>query len=212
MLLVLLTCLVILSGVSYLVAIYYNHTTWRMILKPATMVFIIGIFLFNFPNELTGWFLIMGLIFSIIGDIYLLHEHRFLQGLISFFIAHVLYIISFATIGLNLNFATLLVAICLLIVAFIYYRLLYTHVFKQGGFSLAIAVALYVMVISTMLWEAIATEIPLLIIGASLFYLSDAILAWNKFRTKLTWGEYGVMITYYAAQYLIALSILLHKG
>ena len=42
--------------------------------------------------------------------------------------------------------------------------------------------------------------------GATAFLLSDTILAWNRFRTPLPRGDLLVMITYYAAVFLIALA------
>lgn len=40
--------------------------------------------------------------------------------------------------------------------------------------------------------------------GAALFLLSDAVLAWNRFRSPLPRGDLLVMVTYFAALFLIA--------
>ncbi|TCS93610.1 lysoplasmalogenase [Hazenella coriacea] len=200
---------ILLSGVSYLFALSARNPIWRYILKPGTMVLIIGLAITGLPDSGTvGWLILIGLLFSIAGDIFLmLPSDRFIQGLSSFFIAHVLYVLAFGQLSFTLGVSSWIYATILLVVAVTYYALLFSPVREQGGMKLLIAVGLYILIISWMVWQALLTGQELLIAGALLFYLSDAILAWNRFKKKLVWGDYGVMITYYSAQYLLALSL-----
>ena len=46
--------------------------------------------------------------------------------------------------------------------------------------------------------------------GAALFFLSDTILAWNKFVAPLRYGRLMNMATYHLGQMLIALGAALH--
>ena len=43
--------------------------------------------------------------------------------------------------------------------------------------------------------------------GAILFLISDALLAWNRFRMKLKSAQFLIMGTYYVAQWALAMSI-----
>ncbi len=195
-----------LTGCSYLVAMYYDHQKWKYLLKPGTMVWIILLAITHLPSsDPNGWWILIGLLFSIAGDIFLMLPHRFLHGLVAFFLAHLCYIISFPfQWKLAIALSTM---IALGLISFWFYRLLLPGVRKQGGQKLSLAVLMYIAVISTMLWKALLTGIPLLIAAAILFYLSDAILAWNRFVTTSTWGKYVVISTYYTAQFLFALSL-----
>lgn len=203
-----LTIGILLSGVSYLFALRAENPIWRYVLKPGTMVLIIGLAITGLPEAGTvGWLILIGLLFSIAGDIFLmLPSDRFIQGLVSFFIAHVLYILAFGQSEWTLDFNAWIFAAILVVIGTIYYALLFSSV-QQGGLKLLIAVGMYILIISWMVWQALLTGQLLFIAGALLFYLSDAILAWNRFKMKLVWGNYGVMITYYSAQYLLALSL-----
>jgi uncharacterized membrane protein YhhN len=58
-----------------------------------------------------------------------------------------------------------------------------------------------------MIWSAILSRSRGAAAGAILFILSDSLLAWNMFVTPILWAGHGVMILYYAAQFLIAKSI-----
>jgi uncharacterized membrane protein YhhN len=46
--------------------------------------------------------------------------------------------------------------------------------------------------------------------GAALFFLSDAILAWNKFVSPIRYGRLMNMASYHLGQLLIALAAALH--
>ena len=63
----------------------------------------------------------------------------------------------------------------------VYIYFLRPGVKEEGGGRLQFAVLSYVLVISLMVWTAWFTGSSLLLIGALLFYLSDAILGWNRF-------------------------------
>ncbi|MNI47873.1 YhhN-like protein [compost metagenome] len=65
----------------------------------------------------------------------------------------------------------------------------------------------YVVVISIMIWSAVISRSWIAIAGAILFFMSDSLLAWNMFVIPVSWAGYGVMISYYLAQFLLANSI-----
>ena len=78
---------------------------------------------------------------------------------------------------------------------------------------------IYTIVISVMLFSAMLTllgdkwfSIHALTVcaGAALFFLSDAILAWNKFVSPIRYGRLMNMASYHLGQLLIALGAALH--
>ena len=76
--------------------------------------------------------------------------------------------------------------------------------------SLAIASMLYAALYRRGTPKATAGSVSMAIGGALMFVVSDSVLGYDRFvaagpRTKQT--ELAVMATYYAAQYLIALSL-----
>ncbi|MFZ5817772.1 MAG: lysoplasmalogenase [Bacillota bacterium] len=205
----LLTSLIILTGTADLLAIWLGRRSWRYLFKPGTMLLIIALAATGQPEAGPyGWWVLAGLLLSVAGDIFLvLPSDRFILGLLSFFAAHILYIAAFQAAG-PVAGSTGPVALALAAVGLLYFRLLKPGVAERGGKGLLLPVFLYMTVISVMVWRAFGTGQPLLIAGALLFYLSDAILAYARFLRPHRLADLGVMSTYFAAQYLLALSTL----
>lgn len=68
---------------------------------------------------------------------------------------------------------------------------------------LRVAVPVYAATLAALVWAATARS-PVCTAGAVVFLASDAILAWNRFRSPLRHGDVGVMLTYYLALGFIA--------
>ncbi len=154
--------------------------------------------------------IILGLIFSFGGDIALIFKSKlaFLLGLVLFLIAHVVYSIVF-TVYSGFVKHDLISAMILVLLAIIIYFYLY-----PGLEKMKIPVLIYVVVISFMVNRAISTfsgkffnyiQAVLISIGAGLFYISDLILAINKFRKPFKYHRISLAF-YYSGQLLIALS------
>lgn len=198
---------ILLSGLGYLWAVSKGHTTLRYVLKPGTMLLMIALAVTGMPAAgRYGQLILAGLAASTAGDICLLLPNRFLQGLAAFFVAHLLYILAF-TVEFTFRGRDLLLLTALALAAVPVFRLLRPGVLERGGPGLLFAVGLYMTAISVMVWRAVALGDPLVIAGAVLFYISDAILAVNRFAKPFAWADYAVMTTYYGAQYCIALSL-----
>jgi uncharacterized membrane protein YhhN len=149
-----------------------------------------------------------GLECSFCGDVFLmLPSDQFLKGLLSFFAAHVCYIVAFSSeYGVQ---AHLWYVLPVLIVGIVLLRILLPHTGKM-----TIPVIVYAIVILLMLWQAVerwgmaqSHSSMLATIGAALFVLSDAILAYNRFARQFTLARLVNLSTYYLAQWLIALSV-----
>jgi alkenylglycerophosphocholine hydrolase len=73
--------------------------------------------------------------------------------------------------------------------------------------ELVVPVAAYIGAISLMVASAIGTTVALAIVGASLFYVSDALIAWTRFIKDLKWGRLSIIVTYHLAQFALVLSL-----
>jgi uncharacterized membrane protein YhhN len=73
-------------------------------------------------------------------------------------------------------------------------------------------VLVYMLAIVTMAWQAArwsglhTAAAGLAAAGSALFVLSDSVLAWNRFARPFRAAQAVVLSTYFAAQWLIALS------
>jgi uncharacterized membrane protein YhhN len=152
--------------------------------------------------------ILAGLAFSLAGDVLLmLPSDRFAAGLASFLLAHLCYIAAFtAQAGFQLGFLPLLPL--LLAVGLVYRRL------SPGLGTLRIPVIAYIGVIVVMVWQAFerCAVVPgagpkLTAAGALLFAASDSALALARFRRPFPGSQAIVYGTYFAAQWLIAVSL-----
>ncbi|WP_078382446.1 lysoplasmalogenase [Sutcliffiella halmapala] len=204
-----LSILIFLSAISYLLAIKTKNQTLLYILKPGTMLLIIIFALTSLPSSTPGFatWILVGLVLSLFGDIFLmLPKDRFLPGLIAFLLAHICYIIAFLQLPVQQE-VNVFFTIGLMVVALFFFAILQKQIQKNSGLQLVIAVFFYIVLITAMVWCAVATANLLIIVGAVLFYFSDATLAWDRFVKPLKLRSYLVMSTYFSAQYLFALAL-----
>ena len=180
------------------------------IFKPLTVVLIILLALQE-KHPVSPFYrraIILGLVFSLAGDIFLmLPRDRFVQGLISFLIAHLFYIAAFAHESVwALSFWS---AIPLLIYGVLMYGMLSPHL----G-SLRLPVMVYMLVILLMgcvalgRWMMTGQEgSGVAAMGALFFIASDSLLAVDRFKSKnIRSSQLLILSTYFIAQWLIALS------
>lgn len=176
----------------------------KMLFKLIPMVIVILI-AFSIKNPISQKYkniIIIGLIFCAIGDYTL---QWFLIGLTSFLIGHLFYIYAFSSIAKMKKLTTLQYVLIFYAIAMIGF--IGGTLFYRGEAVLATMVIMYIVIIVTMGVTATRTQIKFAISGALLFILSDSILAINKFIVSIPFSHQLIMITYYSAQLLIALSI-----
>ncbi len=181
------------------------------VFKPLTTLLILAIAL-RPASAATGHYagaVAFGLVFSLAGDVFLmLPRDRFREGLASFLAAHVCYIAAFTS-------GTGFVADPVPTVTFGALGLLLLRLLWPGvSGRLRIPVVLYVVVILTMAVQATGRVLRihdvsslLAAAGAALFVVSDALLAWDRFRISFRSSRAAVLSTYFLAQWLIALSV-----
>lgn len=200
----------IAAAISGLLAIWFAcRQVWGgfYFCKPLTTLLILLIPLLGEGEiQLYGGLILGGLGLSLLGDIFLmLPENRFLAGWGAFLAAHLLYITAFTSGLSELRWEPALPIFGLASAALIY---LFPHLSR-----FKLPVTLYVGVISLMAWTAwsrwlgdAAAGFPLAASGAALFMISDWILALDRFKGKFKSARALNLLTYYAAQMLIALS------
>lgn len=166
-----------------------------------------------------AWFAI-GLVFSLLGDIFLmLPRERFIGGLVSFLLAHISYTIGFTDSAPPLSLVSIVLTFVVALISIRIYRAVSKALVASDNSQLKIPVQLYTFIISIMLlsalltidhpeWSAISSLIVSL--GAALFYLSDAFLAWNKFVQQIRHGKLIVIISYHLGQMLIVVGAATH--
>lgn len=159
--------------------------------------------------------MVWGLIFSLTGDVLLvLPREKFIPGLIAFFLAHVCYLIGFSVYGPVINLAVVILAVVVFITSSQLYLRISAGLRKSGKEKLRITVLLYSIVISLMLLTAQITlthsmwrfsAAVLCALGGLLFYISDTLLAWNRFVDRLPGGRLLSMTAYHLGQFGIIL-------
>ena len=207
----LVTILIFLSAIVCIRAKYKLLKYQLLIFKPLTLILIILIAII-FPAIDINYkiFIVMGLFFSLFGDMFLIFpEKHFTKGLIAFLIGHIFYIVAF-TISTGFQF-TFWIFLPIIIVGMLYLQLIIKHTGKM-----TIPVIIYISIIIIMGWMAIErlNSIPtngtfIAAAGAAFFMISDAVLALNKFRKPFFSAEIIILTTYFTAQWLLAVSVIL---
>jgi uncharacterized membrane protein YhhN len=186
----------------------------RYFLKPLSTLLVIAVALLSFlaPNvqaSFTLW-VTLGLVLSLGGDVALMFQSNraFLIGLVLFLLAHVVYAIGF-TLPNGFHAADLITGAVLLALAVGIYLYLKPGLGRMKG-----PVLFYILIICFMVNRAASaffgtafttTQAWLLTLGATLFWLSDLVLAVNRFRHPFEANRLGLFL-YYGGQLLIALS------
>lgn len=192
-------------GLFYIFFISLIPDSFVLIFKIIPMVLLIGLAISQRANNISKYklLLIIGLIFCMIGD-YAIGK-VFEYGLLSFLIGHVFYISAFSTA--NERKVPTAAKVPLLLFGIAMALWIGGTLFSLGDTFLGIAVITYMAVILAMGWSSIRTNSNFALVGALLFIASDTVLAINKFVIDIPYSHQLIMLTYYAAQLFITLSI-----
>jgi len=202
------------------VAVYRNWGIVHAVAKQGVIIALIGwLWLATNWEGLLLWFG-LALVFSWVGDVLLLSKDYFLPGLLAFLLAHLAYLL-----GLNLT-TTLLSPITLgivlgaaLLVSMIYPPIRAGLRRHPGNAKLRLPVMVYGFILSLMMMSAVATLFRLewtvwsgilMATGGVLFFISDNILARDRFVHPIRNGQLTVMVTYHLAQIAIIAGAVLH--
>ena len=207
----------IVISILYLIVLFLGYQNLDLFLKPV-LIPLLGFGVYFHQRFPTRNNLLTALLFSWIGDVILLFtdiaEIYFILGLVAFLIAHIAYCSLFNkqnTVAIQVN--KILLGIGSIIIAF--YLIGMVCVLLPNLGDLKIPVIVYASVISIMLlfafngyliWKKRAALC--IFLGATVFVLSDSILAVNKFHTIIERSSFFIMLTYLVAQYLIVIGVL----
>lgn len=190
-------------------------STWHYITKPSLLTALIIYFYYNskeHPSK-TRIMTLLALVFSLMGDVFLMFVHQspnfFMFGLVSFFLAHVFYIVIFwRRRNTKINSAGLITILMVYAIGLFY-------LLRNSLGDLLIPVIFYIIIILTMVITAFLRQekvskisFILVFLGAILFVISDSILALNKFYMPLRFSSISIMLTYALAQYFIVMGLL----
>jgi len=201
-------CVCLTIGSKYI----RSQRPWlRYVLKPLSTTLVIAlVFIPPAPpaNRYTTA-IVLGLVFSLTGDIFILFPARhFLRALAFFLVAHLCYWSAFLPDAAGAMLPRLLFP--MLIVGLVILFILLPGV--PG--ALKVPVVLYAAVLVGTVTLAFSRHTHLGSLsslhaasGAPLLLVSDAVLAVNRFQRSFRLAEVLILTTYYAGQVLLALSV-----
>ncbi len=220
-----------LNGTIYLLALIgtcvaglKHWHTLEFICKPLLMIVLSSWFFFNSRRVGDRFTLLIqaGLFFSLIGDVALMFSYvddfNFLVGLGAFFLAQLCYAFAFAQNIADVGGADGVLVSILIAVAIGTYAFFFAwDLMPSVEDGLELPVIAYVVALSLMgilagfrFRRTYPRSFWLIFLGALLFICSDSILAYNRFRFPVPWADLWIMITYGAAQFMIAAGTLAH--
>ena len=215
--------LLVLTALSALIdwiAVARDRRMIEYFAKPATLVLLIAWYATSIkaPWEPLAIYVLVGLFFSLAGDIFLMFSSRwFIAGLIAFLIGHLAYIPGFLSLGHIWSSSVVLLAVGIGVIAFIILRPMAMALSQAGNKLLSVAIPLYGLILGLMFWAAASRLFTpawpspanwLAAVGGLLFFISDSILGWNRFVAPIPGGRLVEMICYHVAQFAIASSVL----
>lgn len=209
----------ILTDIAFILE---HNNELRFFSKPL-VILPLGIYFYQISKSVFSTLLaktiLSALVFSWIGDILLLWEEFFLFGLAAFLIAQVCYMIAFKVAQkapeslFNYNFVkAFFINLPIYIIAAYLYYLINPNL---GGYKIPVIV--YTIAIVSMVTTARerfgksnSASFWQVFIGASLFFISDGLIAINRFYVSFPEADVLVMGTYAIAQLLIVMGIRAH--
>ena len=161
-------------------------------------------------------FVFLAILFSLFGDVFLMFEGYFIQGLGAFLIAHIFYILAFRPESARFFSKKQLLIPSVAVI--LYGFLLLMLVLPNVGLPLKAPITVYALTILTMLLTTLhrfnnvnADSFRYVLIGATLFVLSDSMIAVSKFVAPFPMAGVLIMATYGIGQYLIVEGFLKNK-
>ena len=203
-----------ISAATVLIALLFDWQPVYLAAKPLLMITLLLYFL-SASRGYPAWriYVVIALVFSWAGDIFMIWSDMFIAGLLSFLVAHVFYIITYHRTGAASGELRPLD-----ILKFVLLGVILIWVIYPGLGNLLVPVLVYALVLLSMgVWAhkrrgATPTiSFMLVSIGVLLFVISDGLIAVNKFAFEIPAERFLIMSTYISAQYLIIQGLLKHE-
>ncbi|MBE7440823.1 MAG: lysoplasmalogenase [Spirochaetales bacterium] len=198
----LLVSLVLFTGV---LAIYvrYRHYRYYPLFKIVPLILLLWAFARPSMND-EERLIFLGLMAGLMGDVLLTFPRYFTAGLGAFLLGHISYIVAFYEASIHWVWLSFLIP-WVIVMSVVLIRSL----MQQGRAWMSLPVFVYVLVSAAMILLAAGQDgdrAGLLLPAALLFGFSDAVLAINRFVKPFALAQVIILITYYLAQALIAVS------
>ncbi len=197
------------AGLAVTLVGEHRHLPLRLVAKPVASAGFLGLALtLGATASPYGRWILVGLVFGFMGDVALLGTARswFLTGLVAFLIGHLIYVIAFVQAGVSVG-PFLAGAVVATGAGLVVVRWLRPHLASE----MTGPVMAYVVIISAMVAAAVgstaAGNTPLILIGATAFYLSDLAVARNRFVAPGPINRFWGLPFYYLGQILLAWSV-----
>lgn len=195
------------AAVTDWVAVARGRAAVEYVAKPLTMAALVGVAVVLNPADPVRqqWFVAAGLL-CLAGDVCLmLPRDMFLGGVVAFLLGHLGYIGGLlrgepSVVGLVAGLAVAALAVALV------GRPVLRAIRRQDAEPFA-PVVVYLIVISAMVVAAFAVGPLMAAAGALLFYVSDGVLALDRWVHKSSWAPVAVMVTYHLGQAGLMLSL-----
>jgi len=194
-------------AILQLIGLYYDSSL-RIITKPFIMISLAA-FYFAYAKDFKITFF-TALVAALLGDIFLMWEGElfFMLGLFSFLVMQVLYSLEFFSQKDSIDVLDKVGAGTMVLIAA---AMIYYLVPKVDGVLIG-AIPIYSLCIMVMVVTAVWRNrahwsyIPVLC-GALLFFISDSLIAMDRFATPFEHSYFIIMTTYMAAQFFIVMGI-----
>lgn len=203
------------SGAVAIAAALLGHWPLLALAKPLTTILIIGCAWQRGGPARRRAAILAGLLLSLAGDVALLWpKEGFLIGLVAFLLAHLAYLVAF-TASTRLAARPLAFAAYAAVAGLILWRL-----WPGVPAALQLPVVVYVAALASMAAQAACWALAepgdvaarSAALGGALFVASDASLALNKFSMPFELAPLVILLSYWSAQALIALSLPARDG
>jgi uncharacterized membrane protein YhhN len=189
-------------------AVATRRRALEQVAKPAYVV-LLGAFawLLHAEQSMSGMWLLIALALCLLGDVLLLYDsdQAFGFGLVTFLLAHVAFIGAVLAMQRRAPIwagVAATVVVVVLLVAFVLWPM------ARRDMAEGLPPTLYALVLGTFVAVAWWSGHVLAGAGASLFLLSDGVLAARRFWRDLRGSGVVVMVTYHAALLLLVFGIL----
>jgi len=209
----LIICVAFILLIGLLIAEKRGNPKWILTFKtPLSVLFATTAIIQPHPVPAYYYAVFAGLIWGLAGDVCLAipGNMAFRAGLVAFLVGHILYIVAFVSLTESAQWLTA-AHLFIAAVSVGIFSWLHPHLGKM-----LIPVVLYIIVISVMLaaaWVAFLNPVLnwtgacFVFIGALCFYVSDILVARNKFIASQFVNRLIGLPLYYAGQFLIAFSV-----
>lgn len=204
----LLLALALVVAAGNWIAVERDVRPLEYVCKPLTMVVLIAATLALDVDQgaVRTWFLV-ALALCLIGDVFLmLPQDLFVFGLGAFLLGHVAYVVGMHVDGVTIERLGIGLVVVALAMAVLGVRIV-SAVRAGEEPELTGPVVAYMLVISAMVASAFGTGHGAGILGASSFYASDALIAWNRFIGATSHHRLTIMVTYHLGQVGLVLSL-----